>query len=273
VDIPLDEVIYFDCITSTPSTSAAVDADSTPTFAVYEESTDTDIGVGGNLTKRTSLTGNYRGTFTLSAANGFEVGKWYSIIGSAVVGGVTGKAVLKNFRVVLAESVAGEPKVDVGALGGVAQSLTDLKDFADDGYDPSTNKVQGVVLTDTLTTYTGDTPQTGDSYAIVNSGTYGNSAIKTLENTIASYIDTEIGTIVTQTGAAAIRSAVGLASANLDTQLSGIPAAVLAATVDGITVSKALEVVLAILAGVAVPSGSTVAFKKRGGMTTTITST
>jgi len=55
--------------------------------------------------------------------------------------------------------------VNVTQLGGVAQSLTDLKDFADDGYDPATNKVQGVVLTDTLTTYTGNTPQTGDTFA------------------------------------------------------------------------------------------------------------
>jgi hypothetical protein len=53
---------------------------------------------------------------------------------------------------------------NVTQLGGVAQSLTDLKDFADDGYDPSTNKVQGVVLVDTLTTYTGNTLQTGDSF-------------------------------------------------------------------------------------------------------------
>lgn len=50
-------------------------------------------------------------------------------------------------------------------LGGDAQSLTDLKDFADAGYDPSTNKVQGVVLTDTVTTYTGNTVQTGDAFA------------------------------------------------------------------------------------------------------------
>lgn len=50
-------------------------------------------------------------------------------------------------------------------LNNVSQSLLDLKDFADDGYDPSTNKVQGVVLTDTVTTYTGNTPQTGDSFA------------------------------------------------------------------------------------------------------------
>lgn len=54
--------------------------------------------------------------------------------------------------------------VSVTELGGDAQSATDLKDFADDGYDPSTNKVQGVVLVDTLTTYTGNTVQTGDSF-------------------------------------------------------------------------------------------------------------
>ena len=56
-------------------------------------------------------------------------------------------------------------KSDVRQLAGVTQSLTDLKDFADDGYDPATNKVQGVVLVDTLTTYTGNTPQTADHTA------------------------------------------------------------------------------------------------------------
>ena len=39
---------------------------------------------------------------------------------------------------------------------------------------------------------------------------------------IAGYVDTEIGTIVTQTSAASIRAAVGLAAANLDTQLGAI---------------------------------------------------
>lgn len=36
-------------------------------------------------------------------------------------------------------------------MGGVVQSATDLKDFADEGYDPATNKVQGVALVDTTT--------------------------------------------------------------------------------------------------------------------------
>jgi hypothetical protein len=39
--------------------------------------------------------------------------------------------------------------------------------------------ISRVVLTDTVTTLTGHTAQTGDAYAVVNSGTFGNSVIKT----------------------------------------------------------------------------------------------
>lgn len=54
------------------------------------------------------------------------------------------------------DSLFGSDKlqVDQVQLGGDTQSATDLKDFADTGYDPGTNKVQGVVLTDTATTLT-----------------------------------------------------------------------------------------------------------------------
>lgn len=57
------------------------------------------------------------------------------------------------------------PATNVAALGGDAQSLTDLKHFADTGYNPATSKIAGVVLADTVTTLTGHTPQTGDAYA------------------------------------------------------------------------------------------------------------
>ncbi len=56
-------------------------------------------------------------------------------------------------------------KADVTQIGGDTQSATDLKDFADAGYDPGTNKVQGVVLVDTCAALTGHTAQSGDSYA------------------------------------------------------------------------------------------------------------
>jgi len=51
-------------------------------------------------------------------------------------------------------SVTAEVTANITKIGGVAQSMTDLKDFVDTGYDPSTHKIQGVVLTDTCTTNT-----------------------------------------------------------------------------------------------------------------------
>ena len=49
---------------------------------------------------------------------------------------------------------SGIVKSNLTQIGGVAQSATDLKDFADTGYDPATHKVQGVVLVDTTTVNT-----------------------------------------------------------------------------------------------------------------------
>lgn len=120
MDIALDEIIHFDAITSHPSTGAATDADSTPAFSVFEEATDTPILSAQSFTKRTSLTGNYRGTATLSAANGFEVGKWYSIVASATVNAIAGKGVVRNFRIVPAEAQAGYPKTDSHYVQGAA---------------------------------------------------------------------------------------------------------------------------------------------------------
>jgi hypothetical protein len=75
----------------------------------------------------------------------------------------------------------GEVDANLTMMGGVAQSATDLKDFADEGYDPATNKVQGVVLVDTLTTYTGNTVQTADVAArvpnVLNTTALGNIGI------------------------------------------------------------------------------------------------
>jgi hypothetical protein len=109
----------------------------------------------------------------------------------------------------------------------------------------------------------GHTAQTGDSYAIVNSVTYGNSALKDLIDTVDGVVDAIktntddladgarldllIDAIKAKTdalkdswndlGASDVRGAVGLASANLDTQLSALNGYVdcLPATLDGAT--------------------------------------
>jgi hypothetical protein len=82
---------------------------------------------------------------------------------------------------------------------GVAQSATDLKDFADTGYDPSTHKVAGVVLTDTLTTYTGNTVQTGDSFARIGATGSGLTTLASQASvtTVDDLLDTEVAAIKT----------------------------------------------------------------------------
>lgn len=91
-------------------------------------------------------------------------------------------------------------QVDMTQIGGDAQSATDLKDFADAGYDPSTNKVQGVVLTDTVTTYTGNTVQTGDSYARLGAAGAGLTAITTKTDNIPAS-PAAVGSAMTLTSA------------------------------------------------------------------------
>lgn len=145
----LEETIIVDFITSSPTTGAATDADSTPTCAVYEDTTDTAI-LTPTVVKRTSLTGNYRVPVVCTAANGFEATKSYSVVISATVGSVAAKAIAANFM---------------------------MRTRAVDDLATPTNITAGTIST--VTTLTGHTPQTGDTFAIVNSGTFGNAAIKT----------------------------------------------------------------------------------------------
>jgi hypothetical protein len=221
----------------------------TPAISVYKANGTTQSTAGITLTADfDSVTGLNNVLIDLSADAFYAVANDYQVVittGTVDSVSVVG-TVLAHFSI---ENRFNE--VDVTKIGGVAQSATDLKDFADSGYDPSTHKVQGVVLTDTLTTNSDKTgyslsvtpptaaaiadavcdealsghqspgtvgitltdtlgyasatrtaltdnraaaldrvvgtiaagthnPQTGDSYAIVNNGTYGNSAIETL---------------------------------------------------------------------------------------------
>lgn len=196
----------------------------TPAISVYKDST-TQSTAGVTLTvDYDSVTGLHHVAIDTSADAFYEAGKNYTVVittgtvsGASVVGMVVGSFSIENrFQ-----------EVDVVKLGGGAQSLLDLKDFADDGYDPSTNKLQGLVLADTVTTLTnapsdssgtttllsrlsaaragyldaldGHTAQTGDSYAIVNSGTHGNAALKTLIDAVDDLLDTEVAAILADT--------------------------------------------------------------------------
>jgi len=117
-------------------------------------------------------------------------------------------------------------QVDTLQLGGGTQSATDLKDFADAGYDPGTNKVQGVVLTDTCTTNT-DVRGT-DSAALASVCTEGR-----LAELDAGNLPTDIAAIPTTamrgTDSAALASVctegrlAELDAGNLPTDIAAIP--------------------------------------------------
>lgn len=108
--------------------------------------------------------------------------------------------------------------VNVTQIGGTAQSATNLKDFADTGYNPTTHKVQGVVLTDTCTTntdmrgtdnaYTGTPPTVTAIRQEMDTNSTQLAAILTDTGTtldgkldaIAGYLDTEVAAILEDTG-------------------------------------------------------------------------
>lgn len=132
--MPLNDPFSFTAGTHSPTTGAVTDADSTPVFDVYQGSNDTPILANQSMTKRGSATGTYRGTFTVSVANGFTVGQWVNVVTKATVGGIAAIIPDVTFRVDVTEvtagvvpaSVAGSVGSVVGNVGGTVASVVDI---------------------------------------------------------------------------------------------------------------------------------------------------
>lgn len=118
-------------------------------------------------------------------------------ITAAIVGNITGN--LSGSVGSVTGNVGGNVSGSVGSIAGV----TFPTHFASLSINAS-GHIARVVLCDTITTYTGNTAQTGDSFARIGATGSGLTSLTPLD-------------------AAGVRSAVGLASANLDTQLGDLP--------------------------------------------------
>lgn len=116
MSVPLNQPVELDGHTY-DDTFTLADADSTPTYEVFQQGNATAI-LTGTMTRR-SL-GTYYMAFTASSANGFTVGKMHQAVMLATVGGAAGKEVKSRFVVVAAETSAGVPKVDLALWLGVA---------------------------------------------------------------------------------------------------------------------------------------------------------
>lgn len=102
----LDDLITFTADTHDPSTGAETDADAVPQYRLYEDETGAAILTGSMaLLDDANTVGHYSEQITLSAANGFELGKSYSIRIRAVVGGIAG-ATERQFQVEAAPALA-----------------------------------------------------------------------------------------------------------------------------------------------------------------------
>lgn len=171
----VDDVLTFTVNTHAVATGVGTDADSVPTFRVYEDETGTAIA-NGSMAKLddANTVGFYSEQLTLSAANGYEDGKSYSIYIAATVSSIAATT-SHNFQV-------DDIDVNVVAVGGTAQTAGDLAALittADSAIDAVQtdldNGTDGLGALKTLI----DTVNTD-----LSNGTDGLGALKTLIDTV-----------------------------------------------------------------------------------------
>jgi hypothetical protein len=156
----IDDLLTFPANTHSASTGAAADADSVPSYLVYEDETGTAI-LSGSMAKLddANTTGLYSEQIPLSAANGFEVGKTYTVYITATVGGVTG-TMSHTFQVAAATVQA--DVVSVGGVGAAADGLGSLGiQYDNEGVIPAdvvaiNNDLMAAMHAQTFFTTTGD---------------------------------------------------------------------------------------------------------------------
>ena len=164
-DYPLDETIDFKFTSRAFATGIPTTLAGTPVVKIYEDNSTTEITTVDPVTVDfDGITGLNHLRVVATGANGFEAGKSYhcvlsvgTVSGVSVVGEVVASFSIERSPVNWANVTAPTTTVDLSA--------TDLQ------------------LVDTVTTYTNNTVQTGDTYALAN-GSAGFVAIDTVVDAI-----------------------------------------------------------------------------------------
>lgn len=128
--LAIDDYLTFYVNTHDPSDGSASDADSVPTYRIYEDETTPAIVTSSMaLLDSANTTGLYSERVQLTAASGFEVGKCYAIYILATVGGVTG-TISHTFQIMdlatkaeVADSVWDEAKAGHTAGGSFGEEV------------------------------------------------------------------------------------------------------------------------------------------------------
>jgi hypothetical protein len=197
----IDDLLTFSVVTTRVDTGAATDADSAPSYRVYEDETSTPLLTGTMaLLDGSNTAGFYSEQITLSAANGFEKGKSYNIYIQATVNSVVG-ATSRNFQM--------EAEVDANVISdpltGINGKLDTIDDFLDtevaailaDTNELQTDWVNGGrldLLIDAIKAKTDNLPaDPADASDIAGAFTSLNTKIDTIDD----FLDTEIQSLIT----------------------------------------------------------------------------
>ncbi len=244
----IDDLLTFVCNTQVFATGVATDADSVPSYRVYEDETTTPILTGTMaLLDSANTAGFYSEQITLSAANGFEQGKSYSIYIAATVSSVAG-ATNRTFQigaevsaaywkggVIPAVVVTGVPLVDVKYLLGTVFATPATAGIPDINVKNINNVVAATpgatgglfiagtnaattVTTSLTTTFTGNL--TGSVASVTAGVTLAATAVQAIWDALTSALTTvgSIGKLIVDNLNAAVGS-VPSANANADALL------------------------------------------------------
>ena len=112
--VSLGDSVFLHFGTTSTTTGAATNADSTPTVNVAEDG----VALGYAPTVTNITTGLYMVQIDCTAGNGFEAGRRYSVYVAATVGGIAGRDGIGEFEVLATDLNTGVASV-VGAVGSV----------------------------------------------------------------------------------------------------------------------------------------------------------
>ena len=257
----IDDTLTFSVTTHAVGNGTLTDADAVPAFRVYEDETGTAI-LTGNMSKLddTNTTGFYSEQLTLSAANGFEAGKSYNIYVSAAVNSITGAtsggfkvsgAISANVVQVSGDSTAADNLEAIldGTGGNITGNLTgsvgSVTGNVGGNVVGTTGNITGTPTVN-LTLISGDATAADNLEAAFDgtgatitgnlTGSIGSLGAQAkadvnaeVDTALADYdapTKTELDSAIAalnDLSASEIRDALGLASANLDTQLADLP--------------------------------------------------
>ena len=211
----IDDYLTFGCNTHRFDTGAATDADGVPTYRIYEDETASPILTGSTaLLDSVNTAGFYSERVQLTAANGLEKGKTYTIYITATVNSVEGT---------LSHSFQIEAEVD-------ANIVSDKTGFGL-AADQSAVTVGTVTLVTTTTTNTDmvGTDNAALAATALTDVTWTDAKAAFIDHSIAT-VDTNLDTLLTRitaaragyldnlsAGAVALASALATAQTDLDT--------------------------------------------------------